>query len=443
MHKTEHLIFSDGERYPMLVDDAGLPHFWVTLFMTTQVRPNSAQATTMAAYITAIRHFMLWEEAQRRDVFKEFYNLQFLETIDAESLRSHCMLKTGDVKRWHRYQQSQKVSPLHKDYPSVPRTLDSVSGDQARTRYTRIVSYLVFTARAMLRTRPNVQQINKQIEEMEKVLLAKKPAAGKSHATKNPDDKAPDLEVFDEFLAAVQFDSPRNPYKGEVQKKRNALAFNILHATGMRAGELLGLRLGDIDYQEKEIKVVRRHDDPNDPRSRQPVAKTNQRSIPITAGLLQQVRDYVLNERANTPGAHSHPYLFVTHMSGPYRGRPLSNSGFTAFVGNAVRKIAQEAESYEREALIEEISRHGFRHNFNHMLSLKFDRHNELAKSDPSLKPYDERQQNQIRMYLNGWDSEQTAQTYILRYVVKEAKRVMLEEMQEQSGQIRTKSSNK
>ncbi|MEW8472037.1 MAG: site-specific integrase [Candidatus Thiodiazotropha endolucinida] len=443
MHKVEPVVFPNGERYPMLIDDAGLPHFWATLFITSQVRPSSAQARTLESYLSAIRHFMLWEEIQRRDVFKEFYNLNFLGAIDAELLRDHCMLKAADVKRWHSYQESQKVTPFQKNYPSAPRTLDSVSGDHAKTRYRRIVSYLVFTAKTMLRKRPNVEEINEQIDEMHKELLAKKPKGGKSRTNTNPDDKAPDLEVINDFVAAVQWGSPRNPYKGEAQKKRNALAFNILYDTGMRAGELLGLRLGDIDYQLQVIKVVRRHDDPVDPRAKQPVPKTNPRDIPVTEDLLHQIREYVQEVRANTPGAEMHPYLFVTHIDGPYIGRPLSDSGFVLFVTEAVNKLAQEADSYEREKLIQVIRRHGFRHNFNHMLSLQFDEHNERAKTDPGLKPYTEREQNQIRMYLCGWDSEETAQNYMGRHTVQEARRLMMDDMREHSGKIRAKKKNK
>jgi integrase len=437
MHKVEHLIFSSGERYPMLVNDAGLPHFWVTLFMTTHVRPGSSKQNTMSAYISDIRHFMLWEETLKRDVFKEFHNLEFLDESDALLLRDHCLLKTSSVRNWQRHLKLQRVQGIGKGFPSVPRALERVSGNQARNRFVRIVKYLAFTARAILRNRPNAEQINKKIDEMEKTLLANKPKAGKARSSAIAENKAPDLKVFEDFHDAVQFDSPCNPYKNQVAKKRNALAFNILYATGIRAGELLGLKVSDIDYQQKVIKVVRRHDDPEDPRPRQPTAKTNPRDIPVTDELLHSIRDYVLNERAATPGANRHPYLFVTHQNGRYVGRPLSNSGFEKFVVHAVEKVAYVADSYEREALIEEITRHGFRHNFNYMLSLKFDKQNELAETDSSVQALPERTQNQIRMYLNGWSSEDTAEQYNGRHIAEQAREVILADMQEMSKQIR------
>jgi len=40
-----HLVFSEGERYPMLVDRDGVPDFWVTLFVTENLRPSLMQTT--------------------------------------------------------------------------------------------------------------------------------------------------------------------------------------------------------------------------------------------------------------------------------------------------------------------------------------------------------------------------------------------------------------
>ena len=38
MSKVENLIFSNGERYPMLMDDMGMPDFWTTLFIQDVTR---------------------------------------------------------------------------------------------------------------------------------------------------------------------------------------------------------------------------------------------------------------------------------------------------------------------------------------------------------------------------------------------------------------------
>jgi integrase len=432
MYSVEQLIFSNGERYPMLVDGMELPHFWVTLFITTQVRPSGTQST-ISSYISDIRHFMLWEEIQNRNILTELHNLSFLKKEDALLLRDHCLLKTKDVRRWHTFENTKKVRRISKGFPSSPRVLDRVSGVHAGNRMKRIADYLAFTAKAMLRNRPNIEKINKDVEEMQSVLLAQKPTGGNSSSTSNPDDKAPDLKIFDLFMEAVQADSPNNPYKNPVAKKRNTVIFNMLYDTGARSAEILGLKLEDIDYYDNIISIKRRHDDLDDPRKQQPVAKTLSRDIPVSEGLVKQILNYINNERANTKGATRHPYLFVTHQKGDYVGSPLSNSGFTRIVKAAVNKIGQAADDYEQEKLINEVRRHGFRHNFNYKLSQAFDKRNELAKTDESVKKLSEREQNQIRMQLSGWSSEETANTYNLRHIKEEARKIMYEDMQSQS----------
>jgi len=79
--------------------------------------------------------------------------------------------------------------------------------------------------------------------------------------------------------------------------------------------------------------------------------------------------------------------------------------------------------------LLEEITRHGFRHNFNYKLSKKIDAINKAAKENPKIKPINEKKEIQIRKELNGWSSDKTAETYNLRHIREEADRVMREDM--------------
>ena len=432
MASVEQLIFSDGERYPMLVDDEGMPHFWITLFITVNVRPNATQ-NTINSYISDLRHFFLWEEVMRRDVISEFQKKQYLSDIDAVALRDFCLLKTDTARKWHNRGVGNRVRRINDTFPTAPRTLSRVSGDHARTRYSRIIEYLVFLAKTLLRQRPDVEKINADVDTMENRLGKNKPEGGRRNNHFNPDDKAPPPEIFDTFLDYVQHDSPDCPYKSQKNKKRNSLIYNVMDQTGIRASELLGLRIEDVDFHENTIAIRRRHDDPVDKRRYQPVAKTCERKIPVEAELVNAIRDYIMNVRAITHGARKHPILFVTHHKGEFEGEPLSNSGFLKLLRQAVNKIAQNVDSYQKEELVNDICRHGFRHNFNYRLSRKFDEHNERAKSDKSIKPYSEKEQNQIRMYLNGWSDEKTAATYNRRFIIEAANKLMRTDMEKQS----------
>ena len=436
MASVQHLIFSDGERYPMFVDDEGMPHFWITLFISINVRPKATQ-NTISSYICDLRHFLLWEEVKGRDIISEFQKKQFLSDIDVIALRDFCLLKTDAARKWHQRGIDNSVRRINDTYPSAPRTLSRVSGDHARTRYSRIIEYLVFLAKTLLRQRPDVEKIYADIDAMEKRLGKDKPQGSRRNNHSNPNDKAPPPEIFDIFLDYVQYESPTCPYKSLKNKMRNSLIFNIMDQSGIRASEVLGLRIEDVDFHNNTLDIRRRHDDPVDTRRCQPVAKTLERKITVKPELIEAIHDYILDIRAPTKGARKHPFLFVTHHKGEFEGEPLTHSGFMKLLKQAVYKIAKSMDSYQKEELVNEIRRHGFRHNFNYRLSRKFDEHNERAKSDKTIKPYTEKQQNQIRMYLNGWSDEKTAEKYNRRFIIESANKIMRSDMEKQSSIIR------
>ena len=96
---------------------------------------------------------------------------------------------------------------------------------------------------------------------------------------------------------------------------RDRLLFAVLHDTGMRIGEALGLRHEDIAIAEKTITVTPRD---NANRAR---AKTGVRTIPASAELMRLYADYLNREY----GALDSDYVFVNLWSAPL-GRPWSYS---------------------------------------------------------------------------------------------------------------------
>lgn len=83
--------FSDGERYPLLVDSKGIPHWYVALFATTQVRNASKASNTVAAVLSAIKVLLNW--AYLYDIESRFIHGNFLTEQELESLRSYIQTK--------------------------------------------------------------------------------------------------------------------------------------------------------------------------------------------------------------------------------------------------------------------------------------------------------------------------------------------------------------
>jgi len=98
------------------------------------------------------------------------------------------------------------------------------------------------------------------------------------------------------------------------ERLRDRFLFAVLHDTGMRIGEALGLRHADIDAAGREVSVVPRvNDNGARTKSRQP------RSIPVSPELIRLYADYLHTEYGDLDS----DYVFV-NLWGPPHGYPLS-----------------------------------------------------------------------------------------------------------------------
>ena len=95
---------------------------------------------------------------------------------------------------------------------------------------------------------------------------------------------------------------------------RDRLLFALLHDSGIRIGEALGLRHDDIAIAEQEVNV-RRRDNANGVRAKSPHSRT----IPVTAELIRLYADYLDAEY----GDLDCDYIFVNLWGRPC-GRPMS-----------------------------------------------------------------------------------------------------------------------
>lgn len=180
------------------------------------------------------------------------------------------------------------------------------------------------------------------------------------------------------LLEVIAPGSEKNPFVPAVQN-RNELIVLMLYHLGVRAGELLGLRVDDVNFQNNTVLIARQHGDVQDPRANQPVAKTADRRIPIADGLARRIADYVMKERRKVPGAKRHPYLFVTHRSGPFFGAPLSIPSLI--------KIFAEIQRAEPEHL-STMSAHVPRHTANDRFSALMDRSRVNSATEDKMRSY-------------------------------------------------------
>ncbi len=278
---------------------------------------------------------------------------------DIEKIKKHLSLDINHLKAL------AKVKKKVISFSSIPQVVDAIPTISANVLYNRLSSvakYLTFIAKVAT-AQSNDEETMQVIERMSKQLKAARPKRGKNKKTigKRTGTGLPKA-MLDEFIAVSRYDSEQNPFSNAGLRLRNDLLFRLLNETGIRPGELLSLRndrihlVGDV----KSITVARTHDDPQDPRLKQPVSKTLERMIaikPQTAALLHR---YVTKVRKIIQGANKHPYLFVSHK-GKTAGKPLSQEGFG--------QVVLELKKTKPEFAI--VFPYYFRHHFNDVLSEK------------------------------------------------------------------------
>jgi len=440
MHKVSVCTFSNGEKYPMLTHANGLPDFWVTMYVTACLR-MSHTASSIENTIRNILHLKRWEAIENRDLISEITDGRLLSNEDIHSLRDHCLLEVKSLQYINKKKISNNVTEISLANPNAISTFSTVGKVHYSHRLNHIASFIEFCANAILNRHPNYKELRQEIDsccsklkkQASKVKVSKKNAAQRNY-------RAPPPEVFDKFMEIVNEKHPDNPYPKHDTRFRNAVMFELMFETGMRSGELLSLKVADLDFHASKISIKRNHDDPYDPRSRQPVAKTQERDLFLPIELTRRLETYIMEFRSKVKNANKHPFIFVSHRKGKFEGRPTTDTNFRInILGFAKSKFPD---------VFYEITRHGFRHNFNHILSLKIDERNRFVRENPKdakkdgLKLISEKEEIQIRKRLNGWLSDDTAQTYTLRFVHKIADDFMMEDMKEQSGLMRGSYNN-
>lgn len=116
---------------------------------------------------------------------------------------------------------------------------------------------------------------------------------------------------------------------------RDRLLFAVLHDTGMRIGEVLGLRHEDWAAAECIVAVVPRSNNNGAPKSSLP------RTIPTSPGLVRLCADYLRGEY----GELDSDYVFV-NLWGEPRGHPLTYAAVYDLVKRLRRRTGLDFDPY-------------------------------------------------------------------------------------------------
>ncbi|QHF47218.1 integrase [Pseudomonas sp. S35] len=410
-YAVKKIVLSSGERLPVLIALAtGAPLFEPSVYVLSEIRATNRASNTIDQVLRSIMILQLFLDSSQIDIEQRIREGSVFRLSELDELVRHCRRPVADQLKCNLIPPSHKSTrrSAAESVRLVQRQFapTEVAGHTAANRIRVIRNYLDWLVRyRMTRYHSGATDGERLWSEWtccKDSLDARLPR----HKGRNTIGQREGLppEVAEKLLSVTSPESPENPWDGEGTRVRNSVLIRWFYELGLRRGELLNVKIPDINFQSEELTVARRADDPEDPRKNQPLVKTRDRKIPLSPGLCRLTHEYITNTRRSTEGARRHPFLFVAMGT----GAPLSLSAV-----NAVFASLRDAFQGEFNA----VTPHVLRHTWN-------DRFSETMDSVKVSGSEEER----MRSFLMGWSpTSKTAGQYTRRHVRLKAQQVSLE----------------
>lgn len=311
----------------LLAGSTGVPLFEPTLYAVTELRGRGVASATIKQSLQAVMVLCAVLERLGVDLNARLADRRLLEAGEIEELVHCCHLPMDAL--------TQQVSPLHVAQPPKVVSLErlrmgetqandvQVSRATAAIRMYYICDYLKWRVDTeLLKLAKNQVADHESLKNIgDKVLSAIQERAPKM-GIRDLEDRRQGLapEVLARLRELIEPQNARLIWKSQHAAERNALIIHWLLHLGLRRGELLGVRIEDINFQTQEVHIKRRPDDPEDPRINEPNTKTMGRLLALNDELIDLTHKYIVGRRRMLQGARSHSFLFVAMDT----GKPLS-----------------------------------------------------------------------------------------------------------------------
>lgn len=386
-------LLPSGERLPVILDEDGIPMIRPLDWVISMKRPKCIGSNTITSQLRCL--IVLYGFLKKHDINIEqrFLRSEALSRREIAGLISWIQVNYRADNNWNKNIGDFKA-----------KKSDGVCLDHMVNRGRTIRDYIQWLGAEISATlNPSLSaKLDAELGTMYKIYTAMLPRYRGHHNTLREKIGLSEFEIK-LLLKALKAKKGIN-WNDDFSWVRNALMVKILLATGIRRGELGGLKIEHINFQKSQMLIVRNSDDPNDPRRNQPLAKTRDRLIPIGQGVLTDLREY-LAIRSKIPGARQSPFLIVTKT-----GMPIPVGSINKVFGSLRVNV---------DGIPSDFSTHTLRHTFASELMKAM----EKSEIEPELGRL-------IFSEIMGWvpNSNMTA-TYTKRFVREEVDEVV-EKMQ-------------
>ncbi|RZL04143.1 MAG: site-specific integrase [Rubrivivax sp.] len=405
-YAVTEIDLTSGERISLLKSRAtGLPLFDPMVWVTSELRSSGQKPNSINQALRAIAVMQRYFDLSEIDLDVRLQKGRFLTQAEMGGLVAHCRaplrLSPGTLKKSSK-EPSKPACNASKESKrdALSSQVVPVKEATARLRAHYIRKFLIWKLDDYIfkigvddqRFR-DLQVLGKSAIESFGGKIPKGANYGQLDARQGlvPESRLL-LEAVTDPLAS------NNPWTDKHTKVRNYVMVQMFLALGLRAGELLGLRVRDFSSATGVVDIIRRNYNAEDPRSRRGEVKTRERRLKLSESLSQLVRSYILNERRSLQGAKRHEFLFVASRTGD----PLSYSALA-------KSFTQLRGAFP--AGLQGVVAHMLRHTWNDDFSEHAD--------ENGMSP--EREQK-VRSYLMGWSEHSGMATrYTKRHTQREA----------------------
>lgn len=385
-YQIKKFVMSNGERGCLVLDkETQLPVYYQNLYLTTNVRNRSATASTMEIVATNLL------------ILSKFLKSRKINIIDRIKIKE--FLSVGEIDDLIRYARQrfdkQKITNVRliERYQIARRTFSYRI--HVFSNYLNWLCGLIHSINGI--------HAKYEVESFIESIKAHLPR-NKSLSMNDRKDKSLSKEEIKKLFELLEIEGSQNPFHKDVQV-RNRLIFTLLLNCGLRAGELLNLKVNDLNPRDYTLSIFRRHDCIEDRRLNQPLVKTGEREIPLSDELALEILDYINNYRNKYTKKKKHDFLFVTHSSCKTVGEPLSVSAYEKII-STIKKSSPE---------LKDLSGHKLRHSWNYFYSSEID--------DSSL---DISRKSDLRCYLMGWSKDsKMSENYNFKHISIKEKEVI------------------
>lgn len=367
------VLAGDGERIPMVVDGVTcLPDPHATVFATSLSRPASGSHSTMEQELRGVAGLLNFLAARSIDLPSRVALGRFLSAQELDGLVSHFgRFRRNTALGGNAASPGERTVVLRMNAARrfLEHRIDLLSHDLWPTLEARdagrmaVAGFMAGIAARVPTPRPKDTSRRALTKGQETALVAALLAMAR---------KAERSDSLASFFAA----------------DRTLLWFDWSVEFGLRTGEMLGLRLRDLDLEAGTFRVVRRPDAADDPRRELARVKGEGRELQLSPYLAARTREHVASMRATLPGAARHDFLFVAS-----NGAPLSRSAVNKmFV--TLRRVCP--------VLGEDFCNHVMRHTWN-----------ERFGGDAVSAGLTDEEEMTARAYAQGWRDPSSAVAYL------------------------------